>query len=54
MKNLNNLKGAKALSQREQRSINGGIMKCLYSQTGPPYCYEGYMCVNGGCVPSLD
>ncbi len=50
---MKNLKGAKTLSKKEQKEINGGKARCLYSQTGPPYCTNGQVCVNGICEDHL-
>lgn len=46
MENLKNIKGAKALSQKEQKTLLGGIVEeeCLNDHDCPP----GYSCVDGG------
>ena len=50
MKKLSNLKGAKALSKKEQRTINGGRVPqcCLNWDPLASHCYRwDYDCLNG-------
>ncbi|MGE0076410.1 MAG: hypothetical protein AB7S48_00970 [Bacteroidales bacterium] len=51
MKTLKELKGVKQLGKKEQQTVNGGKMQCLYSPEGE-YCPYPYVCVNGICVLS--
>jgi hypothetical protein len=53
MKNLANLNGAKALSKKEQKSINGGGQWCAFASNqtpcGPPTARG--CCRDGKCLP---
>ncbi len=49
MKKLNNLKGAKVLSRKEQQLVKGGKIMCKWGPNGQ-YCSPPYVCINGTCV----
>lgn len=55
MKNLKNLKGAKALNKEEQQSINGGMLRPVPSTgpcggTGGMVVADWHCQVNHGCT----
>ncbi len=50
MKKLMNLNGAKALTKKEQKSINGGKIKC----GNHFYCPPLQCCIQGVCYQCLD
>ncbi len=49
MKNLQNLKGSKALNKQEQQSINGGGGYCINECAANVPCPEGSSCVTFFC-----
>jgi len=56
MKKLANLKGVKALSKTQQKSINGGVFACGWGKDCPdgwwcPIDYRRY--INRACIPVI-
>ncbi len=50
MKDLKNLKGAKELSKKEQKSLKGGLWRCFEDSDCRPYWY----CNSAGrCHPHM-
>ena len=50
MKNLQNLKGAKALNKKEQQAINGGSTRCWDTFCFPSENKCNHYC-SGICIP---